>query len=208
MRPGIINLLHDAKKRDRFVEVLTSGRCAGGPIPEMLIKQCKGLVNNMVFSMYGNDETHFRVNRQVEGYACMDPSVETTIEQRIPFSFVFVAMQPSLAGLEDAFKYVSQRNVDFCTPVLNVFRYIHQGNGVNPECRLALTEDEIKRVRDDCLRLAETYHVKLALGCSLAEEGCNAGIEKMVVTYTGQRFPCSALKFSELSGQFACSERW
>ncbi|MBS3091270.1 4Fe-4S cluster-binding domain-containing protein [Candidatus Pacearchaeota archaeon] len=208
IRPGIINIFHDAKTRGKFVEVLTSGYFWGQPIPEDLIRKCKAFVDLISFSIYGDEWVHQNVTREYS-LKCLDKSVDRVISHKIPFGFNFVALKKSIPGLEYVMQYVGKRasEVKYYVPSLRILRFIQQGYGEG-RADQAINEDEIERVKEMAKSFAEKYHVDLKIGCSFAEQGCTQGEGKAVVTAKGEYLNCSALKYGSLQGPFACREKW
>lgn len=213
MHPLILEFLREAKKRGKFVNVLTSGvfHWAEGIHPGLILAS-KPFVDSITLSLFGNEWNHAKVTGNSESYRCLDETVSQIIEARIPFSFNYVALQHYLDGLDEVFEYASRKRTDYCKPSIGILRFVRQGNASNRDY-LSLSEEQIDRVKQIALKFSKKYDVEVGFGCSFAKTACRAGAEKRVYTYRGKYIGCSALKDSDgkrniSSNEFACAERW
>lgn len=210
-------LAQEAKKRKKYVEVLSSGVYERTPegnlfsIPENLLKNSLGLIDKISFSLYGSEEVHDSITQIDGSFKCLDGSVKLSRKYEIPFAFNFVALRDSIEGLEGALDYARyQSSLGAKDVSLRIIRFICQGSGAsNPEQKLS--SKEIKKIIDRVPYLENRYKVPIFPGCSFAEKDCRAGDEKAVVTSDGQYLSCSALKGykGEVKPRsFPCKDRW
>lgn len=213
MHPLLLELLREARNRKRYVEVLTSGvHHNEGALSVALLQCAKPFLDNINLSLYGDAEIHNEVTGNYESYECLDETVNRIIEQQIPFSFIFVAMQTSGEGLEEVFSYASQKRLlaNYCSPSVSLFRFIGQGNGV---CHkdFVLSRKELDEIRVHAEEFSKKYGIEAKFGCSFSERGCRFEEGKKVLTYRGKYIACSSLKDFEgeaMPGSFPCRERW
>ena len=207
----------EAKKRKKYVEVLSSGVYERTPegnlfsIPENLLKNSRGLIDKIGFSLYGSEEIHEGITQIKGSFKCLDGSVESARKYQIPFAFNFVALRDNVKGLEDALNYARYQYLMGAKGVsLRLIRLICQGSGAS-NSEQKLSNQKIKKIIDRVPYLEIKYGIPIYPGCSFSEKGCRAGDEKAVVTSDGQYLACSALK--GYSGEvkprsFPCRDRW
>ena len=212
---SLLAILRQAKQRNRYTEVLSSGVCSRDfdgslePIPEEVLRTHSEFIDNIGFTIHGDRQTHDFITQTLGSFDCLRKSVDLARKYQVHFSFNFVAMRPSLAGLEhslDCVRYytaVVRKEVPF-----RILRFIKQGDS---QQNLALDVEQVLALRRRVPLLEEKYGVKIYLGCSLVEKGCRAGEGKAVETAHGGSFACSSLKGYDGEVQpksFPCRVRW
>jgi len=213
MHPLLLEFLREAKKRRKYVEVLTSGNFYFREQPFALINSSREFVDRINISLYGNREVHDNITRNEGSFDCLDATVDRILGEKINFSFNFVAMSKNKDALEDVFRYVCSKKNDYCNPGINILRIINQGFALG-EKYLFLLEAQVSAVAVLSKELSRKYNVPVSLGCSFAETFCNAGNNKRIFTYNREYFDCSALKGERVNSReiggsnFLCQERW
>jgi len=190
----LLVILKGLKSRGKVVELLSSGVCHDGPVPEEVLGQCKGLVDNIRFSLYGSREMHERVTRTKGSFDWLNQTIKRTIQNRISFSFGYVLMKDYFEGFRQVIELVSyyKRFVDgYCDSHLGVFSLVNQGHGRKIEGITIGQASELKHMAEVC---RSKYDVQVDKSCSFLGERCTAGISKAAILSKGEIIPCSALK--------------
>jgi MoaA/NifB/PqqE/SkfB family radical SAM enzyme len=220
MHPEIITFAREAKLRERRVEILTCGVYRKGndyqPIPEKIIQECRGLVDNIKFSLHGSKKTHEKVVGIPEIFQYLDGTIDRTIAAGLSFSFGLVPLKTNKRDLEGAIEYASRKagEQNYCVPELYLLRYVKQGGRQydipNITERLALTPEENQQIIEQGRQLGQRYGIPVVPTCSMLEINCIAGKGKKVITVYGDTCDCSALKWNPEKtnkGKVACKER-
>jgi len=206
--PMIREILKTIKQKNKQAWILSSGVKGGKAIPKELLNETKKFIDMIVFSIYGCEEIHNKVCNS-NSYELLKKSVESVIEEKIPFFFQTVAMKTNFNDLENILKYLKniKSRINYCIPQLNMLRFIKQGRAKENQ-ELALTNEQIKSLIEDCKILFEKYGVEIIVGCSLQEKTCTQGSGKAAITIQGEKISCSALKYGSKQERFACRDRW
>jgi len=80
------------KDRGKILEILSSGVSNKQELSKDTLISLKGFVDRIVFSIYGGEDVHNKVCGW-DSYKILTKSVESVIEQKIPFLFQTVAMK-------------------------------------------------------------------------------------------------------------------
>lgn len=205
MHPALVWFLRQIKKRGKATEILTSGSYWEKPLPEKTVGRCRGLADNLAFSLHDVGRDYNMICRMPFGFWILDKSIDTVMSKKISFSFTMAAMKSNKNHLERIVQYAvsKSKHQDYCKPKLVVFRYIKQGSGKDrPD--LALDQKELDGLAREGKLLSEKYHFPVVFGCSITGDKCIAGSGKAVISAYGERTICSALKYGAPQIKFGC----
>lgn len=202
------------KLKGKKVEILSCGVANGKSIDEKIIEQALG-VDNIVFSLQGDDSVHNKITRGDYWKTLME-SVARVIYNKIPHSYHTVAMSinfdnlPEIAaniGMLRELAFIAGRYKRMYCPVSwHLLRFVKQGRGrLRPE--LVLTEEQRMQLPRITKELSDKYLLPITMTNSFEGTTCDCNTRKAVITYDGTRIGCSALKYGQKEGKFACKDR-
>jgi len=205
--PYLVEIVKKIKDKNKIIEILSSGVSNQQELSKEILISLKDFVNRIVFSIYGDEDIHNKICSH-NSYKILNKSVESTIEERIPFSFQTVVMKMNKNEIKNIVGYISRlkNRVDFCNPKLHILRFIKQGRGKENQ-QFAISGNDIKELIKRSREIPQK-DIKITFGCSFKEEGCIQGTGKAAVTIQREKITCSALKYSSKQKIFACKERW
>ena len=213
MHPILLELLKEAKRRGKYVEVLTSGNFYNRSEPLALISTARIFLDKIGISLYGGRKIHDTITRTEGSFDCLDETINRILAERIYFAFNFTAMSKNKDFLEEAFIYAQSKKSNYCNPGINFSRLINQGFA-SGERSLFLSEEQIDEIVVLSQKFSKQYDVPISFGCSFAKTSCCAGSGKRVFTYERKYFDCSSLKDANKDPsnlflyKFLCQERW
>jgi len=218
--PKLIDILKLLKESQRRVEILTCGIAYGKPLDWEVLETSRPYISNLVFSLQGYGDLHDSIVRpditESQYWQSLMTSVQRTVFNRIPHSYHTVLLSTNFDNLEDIAINVGRfRDMVFlqshyrwmnCPVNWHLLRFVKQGRGSNhPE--LSLSQEQLDALPDIVEGFRNRYFLNITYSNSFEAEQCDCNTRKAVVLHDGTRIGCSALKYSQKSGRFACQDR-
>jgi len=183
--------LQYAKNKNKKTEVLSCGNYESGPIPKKVLDECAPFLDRIMFSIYGNKETHNKICRKNNAWQNLERTIKYCEELKIPFKFETVAM-PGVS-LDEIFNYIGKLKSEKLS--LKVMHLILQGKAENIEY---FSSKKIYEFKEKAEKLGKEFNIPVKFSCSL-EGKCLADSEKKAIVIVDNRpkiVNCSALKYS------------
>ena len=214
----IVRIIH---KQNKKVQILSCGVKNGREISEKEMSSVKKYIDEIIFSMHGDDPLHDQIVTSDEFWLRHPPywdmvsdSADNALMNGINVSFQTVLMQANYSQLEsiahclDSLSYCRKVNcsIDKNTK-WHILRFVKQGRGEENSAQ-ALNPEQLKDLPNVLKELSERYKVSITYSNSFAQDQCDCGSQKAVVTVDQEIIPCSALKYNPKNkGKFGCKYR-
>lgn len=152
-------------------------------------------VHKIIFSLHGGSQnTQAQISGIKDSYTLLVESLQNAQKAGLDVELHTVPMVKNFNELEKIIQLASNLNVK----QVSFLRLVQQGRAIDS---LLLSKNEMQNFGRNCAAWEEKYkNVKIRLGTPMncitfAGKTCRAGIDKLLISATGEYFPCEAFKY-------------
>ncbi|ABO49061.1 Radical SAM domain protein [Desulforamulus reducens MI-1] len=203
LHPDIKELLKYLKKKDISTCIYTSGVIQEGndliPFPDRLVDFLRnGLVHNLIFSIQGADSlTHDNITGISGSQIITLESIAKVKKNLLPFEIHFVPMKLNYLEIPQVINLAEQLGAN----QVSLLRLVPQGRCLDSKEYLLLDRKTAEEFESYVKELtAQPQGISIRLGTPFncvteSEKVCSASLNKLLISASGEVFPCEAFKF-------------
>ncbi|MEM3594726.1 MAG: radical SAM protein [Candidatus Jordarchaeaceae archaeon] len=198
--PEIMPLIRYAKKKKLFLSLYTCGIILNGKkissLPNNIIEELfDQKVDRLIFSIHGLEPTHDKITALPGSFQFTLTSIKNALASGIHVELHFVPMKNNIQDIPGIIELANNLGVRH----ISFLRLVPQGRCMK---RLDLLPD--REQLENVVRWRYVYgkiypHIHIRMGapfnCIHPTVPCTAGENKLLISSTGEVFPCEAFKF-------------
>lgn len=200
LHPDIVEMIDYVYNKGLNCYIYSSGICLDCmknkiSIPEKILDNISGKVTKIIFNIEAADECIYDVIMGTQSCFCLlEQSIKKALSRKIVVEGHFVPMKLNKNQIEPV--------VDFCERLgvskVSFLRLVMHGRALNNKERLLLSEEELKEVEEQLVKLYKSKSSYIRIGVPLLgetkEAHCEAANGKLNIRYDGNVYPCEVFK--------------
>lgn len=198
--PELVSLIRYVKKKRLFLTIYTCGiihdRTGISSLPGHLLKELHDQkVERLIFSIHGLELTHDEITGLPGSFNLVLTSIQNALVVGIHVELHFVPMRNNIQDIPGVIGLANELRLRY----VSFLRLVPQGRCVNQPHLLPDRSqlEKVVRWKNDYEKRYPHMHVRLGapFNCIHPTAPCTAGENKLLISPTGEVFPCEAFKF-------------
>lgn len=174
-------------RRDHGIESLTAKD----------VRKLRACLRSAIFSIHGGSaEVHDAFTQTPGSFDATVESIRLCKSVGIDVALHFVPTTANYRSLHDTVRLAERLGVKR----LSLLRFVPHGRGLGQGATLALMRDQLREFREMVNDASQSFDIRLRLGSpfsvlqAASVPSCLAGIDRMLVSPSGDAYPCDAFK--------------